>query len=85
MNGKMLWFNAEKGFGFICTEDEERLYVAESGFQPGEAPVGRGLCATREVVFDVTGRGDELEAVNVTFCDEASPRRARLHRGGNRR
>ena len=83
MNGKMLWFNAEKGFGFICTEDEDRLYVAESAFRPGEVPVGR--CAKREVVFDVTERGGDAEAVNVTFCDEAPQRRARQHPGSIRR
>ena len=42
-NGKMLWFNAEKGFGLICTEEEERLHVFESGFQPGEIPQGLSL------------------------------------------
>ena len=28
MQGKMLWFNIDKGFGFIRTEEDERLYVA---------------------------------------------------------
>jgi cold shock CspA family protein len=83
MNGQMLWFNSEKGFGFICTEDEERLYVAQSAFQPGEVPEGR--CARRPVVFDVDDRDGEAEAVNVRFCSEDSPRRARRRPGGIRR
>ena len=34
----MIWFNVDKGHGFIRTEEEERLYVAKDGFMPGEAP-----------------------------------------------
>ena len=32
----MVWFNAVKGFGFIRTEDDERLYVHSSAFEPAE-------------------------------------------------
>jgi cold shock CspA family protein len=83
MNGKMLWFNSEKGFGRICTEDEDRLYVAQSAFQPGEVPEGR--CAGRAVVFDVGVEDGEAEAVNVRFCSEGATRRARRRPGGLRR
>ncbi|MDX6468471.1 MAG: hypothetical protein QOF75_274, partial [Gaiellaceae bacterium] len=31
MIGKMLWFNGEKGHGFIQTEDDERLFVSREG------------------------------------------------------
>jgi cold shock CspA family protein len=75
----MLWFNAEKGFGFICTVDDERLYVAEAGFSPGESP--RGRCAGREVVFDLSVSGDERKAVNVRFPAKADARRARRRHG----
>jgi cold shock CspA family protein len=83
MNGKMLWFNSEKGFGFICTEADERLHVTESGFRPGEIPVGR--CAGRGVVFDVVGGSDDAHAVNVAFAPDESPRRARRRHAGPRR
>ena len=79
MNGKMLWFNAEKGHGFIRTEDDERLYVAESAFEPGEVPVGR--CAGRDVVFERVD-GASPHAINVTFVADASARRARRRQGG---
>lgn len=81
MNGKMLWFNAQKGFGFICTEHDERVYVAHSGFQPGEAPAGR--CAGQEVVFDLVVQkdDDDIQAVNVRFSPKAAGRRARRRRG----
>jgi cold shock CspA family protein len=81
MNGKMLWFNTGKGFGFICTEADERVYVAESGFPPGEAPVGR--CAGRDVIFDVVVHSGDEHAVNVRFPPEDATRRAR-RRQGNR-
>jgi cold shock CspA family protein len=79
VNGKMLWFNATKGFGCICTEDEERLHVAISGFQPGEAPIGR--CAGRDVVFDLVARSGDVQAVNVRFPADVTPRRARRRYG----
>ena len=50
MRGRMIWFNAEKGYGFIRTEDDERLYIHESGFADGHVPTGR--CAGTEMSFD---------------------------------
>src|SRR4051794_29720538 len=41
MNGTMIWFNADKGYGYIRTEDDERLYVAASGFVEDEPPTAR--------------------------------------------
>jgi cold shock CspA family protein len=79
----MLWFNAGKGFGFISTEDEERVRVAESAFRPGEVPQGR--CAGREVFFDVHGEGDERHATNVRFAPAADSRRARRRGSSTRR
>jgi len=75
----MLWFNAEKGFGFIQTEEDERLYVPHSGFVPGEAPVGR--CAGRDVVFERVVHGGDAQATGVTFPAEAASRRARPRQG----
>ena len=82
-NGKMLWFNAAKGFGLICTEEDERLHVAEIGFQPGEVPHGR--CAGRDVFFDVVGDDGDKQAVNVRFCPETDSRRARGRQGSRPR
>jgi cold shock CspA family protein len=84
MNGKMLWFNAAKGFGLICTEDDERLHVDASAFAAGELPEGR--CAGREVVFEFAlGDGDEKRAVNVRFPAETASRRARVRQGSRPR
>lgn len=81
MRGKLLWFNEAKGFGFIRTEEDERLYVHRSGFEPGQVPVGR--CAEKLVTFeretaDVEGG---YCAVSVSIVEDApSGRRARLRR-----
>jgi cold shock CspA family protein len=57
MIGKMLWFNGEKGHGYIQTEDEERLYVASEGFLPEEEPKAR--CAGKYVTFErIAENGD---------------------------
>ena len=80
----MLWFNADKGYGFIRTEHEERLYVDRDGFLPGHEPEPR--CKGREVSFERQVSGDETRAVNVSFVAAADPRRARIRsaRGGHR-
>ena len=79
----MLWFNTAKGFGLICTEDDERLHVDASAFEVGEVPQGR--CAGREVVFDFAPNGDEKQAVNVRFAAETASRRARVRQGSRPR
>jgi cold shock CspA family protein len=78
----MLWFNAAKGFGFIRTEEDERLYVHRSGFEEGHLPVGR--CAEKPVSFEreVADVEGGYQAVGVSILDEfpAGGGRARLRR-----
>lgn len=77
MNGKMLWFNSQKGYGYIQTENDERLYVASAGFLPKEEPKSR--CAGRHVTFERTDEAGEPRAVDVAFVPESElPKRARL-------
>lgn len=77
MRGAVIWFNLEKGHGFIRTEDDERLYVALDGFAHGEAPVER--CAGRAVNFERVADEGDPRAIEVSFVpDDGPPRRARL-------
>jgi cold shock CspA family protein len=76
MQGTMLWFNLDKGFGFIRTEQDERLYVSRSGFVPDHLPTER--CAGRPVTFDREAEEGDARAVNVVFPVAADARRARL-------
>jgi cold shock CspA family protein len=76
MQGTMIWFNIEKGYGFIRTEQDERLRVGLGGFLSGHRPEPR--CRGREVSFDREGDGEGARAVNVCFVSRPEPRRARL-------
>ena len=76
VHGTMLWFNSDKGYGFIQTEHAERLYVARSGFQLDQEPQRR--CKGRDVSFDrIVAEGD-IRAVNVEFVEPTPQRRARM-------
>jgi cold shock CspA family protein len=72
--GAMLWFNEEKGHGFIATDEGERLYVAASGFADAP-PVGP--CAGLIVEFHVTDGLDGREAHATRLVPQIAPRRAR--------
>jgi hypothetical protein len=75
LNGTMLWFNEAKNYGFIRTEDGERLPVDRDGFVDDAAPVGR--CAGRPVRLTIHERAGERIAVDVSLVVEEPPRRAR--------
>lgn len=84
MQGTMIWFNLDKGHGFIQTEEDERLYVALDGFLTEHQPERR--CKGREVTFEREDSNGEPRAINVSFVLRGDPRRARLHsaRGGHK-
>lgn len=86
MRGEMLWFNETKNFGFIRTEEGERLFVPRSGFLPGKPPEGR--CAGKKVTFErQPAEGEyDFKAVGVALLEESQGGRARLRRpNGNAR
>ena len=82
MRGKMLWFNEAKDYGFIETDEGERLYVQRSGFVEGQAPVGR--CAGLAVQFDVADDAGDRSAIGASVIPERDQRRARYHHGRGR-
>ena len=75
VRGAMLWFDEAKDYGFIRTDEGERLYVDRAGFVDGAAPVGR--CAGLPVELSVGERDGERFAVDVSLVSEEPPRRAR--------
>ena len=81
ISGDMLWFNNEKGHGFIETAAGDRLRVEGSGFRNGP-PEGR--CAGMPVTFHVAGDGESARALDVAFPEDAAPRRARIRRSAGR-
>lgn len=78
MQGRMRWFNEDRGDGAIESEDGESYTVLAADFVEAP-PVGR--CAGLEVVF----QGDEANrATEVRLTEQTDPRRARIrsHRAG---
>ena len=73
--GKMLWFNEEKDYGFIATDEGERLYVHGSGFEDGVRL--RGPCAGIIVEFTIEEDANSRRAERVRVVPDVVPRRAR--------
>jgi hypothetical protein len=78
----MLWFDEAKDYGFILTDEGERLYVDRAGFVDGAAPVGR--CARLPVELRIDERDEKRIAVDVSLVPEEPRRRARRRSSGFR-
>jgi len=63
MQGKVKWFNAEKGFGFIESNEGGDIFVHFSAIQ-GEG--FKTLDEGQDVEFDVVGGNRGPQAVNVS-------------------
>jgi len=64
MNGKVKWFDAKKGYGFIIADDGNKLFVHHSGIN---IEGYRKLRPRQEVSFDVAESTNGHMAVNVTI------------------
>ena len=63
MIGKVKWFNAEKGFGFISRENEKDVFVHYSHIdQEGYKALDEGQTVEFDIVEDAKG----LQARRVT-------------------
>ncbi|HKM42766.1 MAG TPA: cold shock domain-containing protein [Limnochordia bacterium] len=63
MVGRVKWFNADKGFGFIEREDGDDVFVHFSAIQgDGFKTLDEG----QEVEFDITAGDRGPQAANVT-------------------
>jgi cold shock protein len=63
LNGKVKWFNAEKGFGFIEVEGADDVFVHFSAIQ-GEG--FKSLEEGQEVSFEIVDGNRGPQAANVT-------------------
>ncbi len=65
MTGKVKWFNAEKGFGFIEREGGDDVFVHFTAIQSeGFKTLEEG----QEVNFDIVDGNRGPQAANVTKC-----------------
>ena len=63
MTGKVKWFNAEKGYGFITTDEGKDVFVHYSAIQSeGFKTLDEGAA----VSFDITESNRGPQASNVT-------------------
>lgn len=64
--GKVKWFNAEKGFGFITNEDGKDVFVHYSSINcDGYKTLEEGQTVTYELIENDRGQ----QAGNVTIVD----------------
>ena len=62
INGKVKWFNATKGFGFIAREDNEKdVFVHSSAAREANLDLNEG----DEITFDITETPKGNSAVNL--------------------
>lgn len=64
MQGKVVWFNFDKAFGFISAENGQDIFVHHSGIGFGRKGY-KTLEKGAEVTFDVVEEAGRKRAVNV--------------------
>ena len=81
ISGDMLWFNNEKGHGFIETATGDRLRVEALDFRMVRQKDDVPAWPSR---FGSTATATRARAQDVTFPQDAAPRRARIRRSAGR-
>lgn len=65
--GKVKWFNNQKGYGFLVSEDGTEFFVHYSGINSTEK--FKSLAEGENVVFDVIDTEKGRQAINVTVVE----------------
>ena len=67
-NGKVKWFNLNKGYGFITPEDESKdVFVHISALENSGL---RSLNEDQQVSFDLTNNKGKTAAVNIKIINQ---------------
>ncbi|MDP4189878.1 MAG: cold shock domain-containing protein [Bacteroidota bacterium] len=67
MKGKVKWFNAAKGYGFIQSDEGNDVFVHYTGIVKDGY---KKLLAGQEVSFEITDGDKGPQATNVTVVEE---------------
>ncbi|MEG0078812.1 MULTISPECIES: cold-shock protein [Enterococcus] len=66
LKGTVKWFNAEKGYGIIASEDEKNIFVHHSGI----IMTGfRKLMEDQQVEYEVEKHEGRTKAINVSVIE----------------
>lgn len=68
-NGKVKWFNNQKGYGFLTIDDGTDVFVHYTGINTAEK--FKSLAENETVVFDVIDTEKGRQAINVTVVTES--------------
>lgn len=80
-SGRVKWYDANKGFGFLSQEDGEDVYVRADALPSGV----EALRPRQRVEFDMVSGRRGPQALRVVVPDEPAVAEGRAPRGGPRR
>jgi cold shock protein len=62
-SGKVKWFNAKKGYGFITDDESNKdIFLHVSALEDSKLRV---LKEEQKIIFDIKEEKDKLQAVNI--------------------
>jgi len=62
-SGKVKWFNAKKGYGFILDDETQKdIFLHVSALEESKLRV---LKEEQKIIFDIKEEKDKLQAINI--------------------
>ncbi len=74
MHGKVKWFNANKGYGFIITEERNEYFVHWKSIVTQSPSELKTLVQDEEVEFDLIDTEKGVQAINIIRLNPVNDR-----------